>query len=158
MKSALRKIACGFVIWGTTIGCYNLQPVVGNPLPLGTQVGLDINDAGRAVLGGSMGPEISLIEGRLVARDSVGYTLSVSQVHLFRGGEQVWSGERVVVKSEYVSSLRERKLSRGRTAAMVAASVGVVALIVRQSIVGSLFGDDGRLPPDSAQTIRIPRS
>jgi hypothetical protein len=143
-------------VWGLSSGCYVLQPVVGNPLPLGTEIGIDVNDAGRLALGGAMGPEIAQIEGRLVDKDSSGYVVAVSMVHLLRGGEQVWNAERVRIKAEHVSGVHERKLSKGRTAVMVAASVGVVALIVRQSIVGSLFGSEGKLPPDSAQTVRIP--
>ncbi len=146
------------VLWLTITGCYTLQPVVGNPLPLGTQVGIDITDAGRVALGGSMGPEIIQVEGRLISRDSAEVVLAVSMIHLLRGGEQVWAGERVRLKTEYVASIKQRTLSKGRTAAMVVASVGVVALIVRSSIIGSLFGDEGRLPVDTIQTSRIPQA
>ena len=73
------------------MGCFTLKPVTGQPLPLGTVVSLSINDAGRAVLSGTMGPEISDIEGRLVQKDSAEYVLAVSLVKLMRGGEQVWS-------------------------------------------------------------------
>ncbi len=139
------------------MGCYTLQPVAGNPLPLGTEVGIDITDAGRVALGGSMGPEIAQIEGRLVSRDSAEYVLAVSMVHLLRGGEQVWTGERVRIKSEYVSSVKERKLSKGRTAAMAAASAAVIAMIIRSSLIGSVFGDDSKPPIDTFQATRIPR-
>lgn len=145
------------LVWTVGSGCYTLQPVVGNPLPLGTQIGVSITDAGRVALGGSMGPEISLIEGRLVSRDSAGYVLAVSMVHFLRGGEQVWTGERIRIKTEHVGQVSERKLSKGRTAAFTAVGVGILAVIVRQSIVGSLFGDDGVSPVDTLQAIRIPR-
>ena len=154
---ALRRLLSIALVWGLSMGCYVLQPVDNNPLPLGMQVGLDINDAGRLALGGSMGPEISLIEGRLVSKENDEYVVAVSAIHMLRGGQQVWTGERVRVNTQHVSGIRERKLSKGRTAAMTAATVGVVAMIVRASIVGSLFGDDGRLPPDTGQTTRIPR-
>lgn len=140
-----------------TTGCYTLQPVVGNPLPLGTEVGLDVNDAGRVALGGSMGPSISQIEGRLVSNDSAEIVVAVSMVHLLRGGEQIWTGERIRIKREHVTLVRERKLSRGRTAIAVAASVGVLAAIVRQSVVGALAGDDSRPPVDTLMATRIPR-
>jgi hypothetical protein len=154
---ALKRLFGIALVWGLAMGCYTLQPVVGNPLPLGTQVGLDITDAGRVALGGSMGPEIAQIEGRLIGRDSNEYVLSVSMVHLLRGGEQIWTGERIRVRTEHVAMVRERKLSKGRTAAMAAVSIGVIAAIVRQSVTGSLFGDDGKLPLDTFQATRIPR-
>ena len=138
-------------------GCYVLQPVTGNPLPVGTQIGIAVNDAGRVALGGSMGPEVSALEGRLVSKDSSEYVVAVSLVRLLRGGEQVWSGERIRLRTEHIIAVSERKLSRGRTAAMVGVSVGALISIARSSLLGSIGGDDGRLPPDSGQTMRIPR-
>jgi hypothetical protein len=143
--------------WSLATGCYVLKPVVSTSLPLGARIGLDLNDAGRASLGASMGQEIALIEGRLVRFDSGVYVVSVSDIHFLRGGQQAWSGERVQVKQEFVSAVRERTFSRSRTAAIGAAAVGVLAMIVRASIVGSSSGDDGVLPPDTAMTSRIPR-
>ena len=125
-------------------------------MPLGTQIGLDITDAGRLSLGGTMGPEIGRIEGRLLSKDSAEYVLAVSLIHLLRGGEQVWSGERIRIKTEHVAHVSQRTLSKGRTAAMALATLGVVVIIARQSLVGSLFLDSGRPPADTAQTTRIP--
>ena len=141
-----------------SMGCFTLKPVTGQPLPLGTVVSLSINDAGRAVLSGTMGPEISDIEGRLVQKDSAEYVLAVSLVKLMRGGEQVWSGERIRVKSEFVSGVMERKFSRSRTAFVVSAAAGAIALIASQGILGDKSGDaDGKLPPDTGISIKYPR-
>jgi len=139
------------------MGCYTLQPVAGQPLPLGSQVSLAINDAGRAALGGSMGPEISDIQGRLLQKDSAEYVLAVSQISLLRGGEQVWAGERVRVQTSFVSTVSERRFSRGRTAILSAAALGVVAGIFSQGILGNLSGSEGKTPPDSGASNRIPR-
>jgi hypothetical protein len=138
------------------MGCYSLTPVAGQPLPLGMIVALDINDAGRVGLGGQMGPSISSIQGRLVEKDSAEYVLAVTQIYLQGGGDQVWSGERVRVKSEYVSAVSERKFSRTKTALLSAAIVGVAAIVVRQGIVGA-FSPEETQPPDSANSIRYPR-
>ena len=139
------------------MGCYTLQPVVNQPLPLGSQVALVINDAGRASLGGQMGPEISEIQGRLLQRDSAEFVLAVSQIALVRGGEQVWSGERIRIKTEFVTGVSERRFSRGKTAVISAAAVGLVAIIFSQGILGSIAGDDGKVPVDTVKTIRYPR-
>lgn len=138
-------------------GCYALQPVVGQPLPLGTVVSLSINDAGRSVLSGTMGPEISDIQGRLVNKDSAEWVLAVEQVSLLRGGEQVWSGERIRVKSEFVSAVSEKHFSRSRTVIVSAAVVGVVGLLISQGILGNVLGDDSKLPPDTGVSIKYPR-
>jgi hypothetical protein len=138
-------------------GCYTLRPIDNNGIALGTAVGLDINDAGRVALGGSMGASIARVQGRLVERDASSYMLAVSGVEFLRGGEQGWNGERVRIQAEHVSSVSERILSKGRTAALTTAVVASFVLAVRSGLVGSLIGDEGRLPEDTAQTIRIPR-
>lgn len=138
-------------------GCYTMQPVTGQPFPLGMTVELAINDAGRVALRPLMGPEVAKVQGRLVQKDSAGYTLAVTQLGLLRDGTQVWSGERVSIKSEYVMSVAERRFSRGRTAGVTAAVLGVVAIVFTQSIKGSLAGDDGKVPSDTGVAVRYPR-
>lgn len=98
---------------------------------------LEINDAGRLGLGATMGPEIRQVDGRLINRENGDYQISVSSVRLMRGGEQVWSGETVLIKSEYVSSLNERRFSKGRTAALSTVLVlGVVAFAISRDLLG----------------------
>lgn len=138
-------------------GCYTLQPVASTQPLLGTVLALDINDQGRAVLGGTIGPEIGQIEGRLVSKDNAEYVLAVNAVRFLRGGEQTWTGERVHVKNEFVTAVRERKFSKGRTAILSGAAIGVVAAIITRSIVGSGQAEPIKPPGDSsAQSIRIP--
>ena len=139
------------------MGCYTLQPTGGVAPQVGTIVGLDINDAGRVALGGTMGPSIARIEGRLVSRDSSEYVVGVTDVHILNGGDQVWSGERVHVKSEYVSSMLERRLSVARSVALGAAGIGAVAIIATESLLGFGTGADrGPSMGDTSQTQRIP--
>ncbi|MEO7520292.1 MAG: hypothetical protein ABIW79_00610 [Gemmatimonas sp.] len=139
-----------------TTGCYTLTPVVNTGLPNGTQVALRITDAGRVVLGGSMGPEIDQIEGRLLQHSDSTYVLSVTGVRFLRGGEQRWNGERITVRNEHVSGVSEQQLSKFRTGALAAASVAVVIFAVSKGIGGFGNRDEGKPPKDTAQTIRIP--
>ena len=155
-RSTSRRIVVAVTLLGLT-GCYTMQPVSEQPFPLGMTVELIINDAGRAALRPMMGPEVAKVQGRLVQKDSTGYTVAVTQLGLLRDGTQVWSGERVSIKSEYVNSVAERRFSRGRTAVVTAAVLGVVAIVFTQSSKGSLFGDDGKVPSDTAVAVRYPR-
>ncbi len=153
----MKQLAVGAALLGT-MGCYTLQPVANQPLPLGTYLSVGINDAGRVALGGSIGPEIALLEGRLVQIDSAEYVLSVSQINLLRGGQQVWAGERARVRKDFVSSISERKLSRSRTAVVSAVTLGIVVYVFRQGLNGLLLGDEGKpVPSDTGSTMRIPR-
>ena len=149
----LGSLVCAVVL----VGCYTLQPT-GGPVPdVGKVIGLDINDAGRVALGGAMGPTIGQVEGRLVQRDSSAFVVAVTAVHLLTGGEQVWRGESVRIKSEYVSSLYERRFSKARSAALAALGVGAIAIIASRSLIGLGDQDPGKAPGDTAQSQRRPR-
>lgn len=125
-------------------GCYTLQPVGSIAPTPGEIVALDINDQGRVALGGSVGPEIARIEGTLVGNDSDEYLLSVRRLELLRGGEQIWSGERVRIRHDFVGNVYERELSRGRSVTLAAVIVGgFVAFLATRDLLGL-----GRQPPE----------
>jgi hypothetical protein len=139
------------------VGCYTLQPTGGAVPEVGKVIGLEINDAGRVALGGAMGPSIGQIEGRLVQKDNSEYVVAVTAVHLLRGGEQVWRGEAVHIKSEFVSSVSERRFSKSRSAILAAVGVGAIAIIASRSLLGLGDQDPGKQPGDTSQTQRRPR-
>ena len=138
------------------VGCYSLQPALGVTPEAGVSVAIDINDAGRAALGGSMGPEISQIEGVLVDRDATQYVLSVTAVRLLRGGEQTWTGERIPIKNEYVSSVYRRRFSPVKTAVFSALGAGLVAIVASKGLSGSVGRDVPPILGDTAATNRRP--
>jgi len=137
-------------------GCYSLERVNGSsPIP-GTRIALDVNDAGRVALGGSMGPEIDRVEGTLIERTNGEYLLGVTSVSLLRGGGvQTWKGEQVVVKPEFVSTVYERRLDKARTGLFAAAIAGGVIAIASQSLLAN--GTEDNAPPvDTISTNRRP--
>jgi hypothetical protein len=137
------------------VGCYTLQPT-GGPVPeVGSRIAFDVNDAGRVALGGSMGSEIDQIEGTLVQQDTADYLVAVSAVHLLRGGDQVWSGEKVHIKPAYVSRTYERRFSTGRTIVLSAVAAAAVAVVVSQSLIGSGNESSGSID-STGRTVRIP--
>lgn len=138
-------------------GCYTLQPVTHAAPEVGSVVALDVNDVGRVALGGSIGPEIGRIEGRLISQENGGYLLAVSSVRFLRGGEQFWTGERVRVSQEHVGNTYERRFDKGRTIALSAAFVaGVAAIVASRDLIG--FGREPEIIPDTSgnEAIRIP--
>lgn len=136
-------------------GCYTLKPVAGPVPDVGNRVAFDVNDVGRVALGGAMGPEIARIEGLLVQKDT-GYVLAVSGVQLLRGGTQVWSGEQVSLKPEFLTNVYERKFSLGRTlTAGVVGIGGFVAFLATRSLLGS--GSSGDPTPGDSVDTRIGR-
>jgi hypothetical protein len=143
---------------GCLAGCYTLQPVSAAGPLVGKDVAFDVNDAGRVALGGSMGPAIRQIEGRLVQEDSGQYLISVSAVHFLYGGEQSWTGESVRLKPEFVGSSYERHFSPARTIALSAVGVAAAAALVGRSLLGAGNATQRTPPPDSQKTQRFPKS
>ena len=150
------RLAGILVLGGFVAGCYTLQPAEGITPEIGDDLAFDITDVGRVALGGTMGPEIAQVEGRLVSRENAEFLVAVSSIHTLRGDDQVWKGEKVRIKSEYVGSTYQRHFSKGRTLTLGAVGVAAVALIVTRSLVGSgSDGDPGKVPPDGT-SIRVP--
>ncbi|HEV8355868.1 MAG TPA: hypothetical protein VGQ17_03775 [Gemmatimonadales bacterium] len=146
----------GAVLFGALLaGCYTLQPVQGVDPQVGSRLAFDVNDAGRAALGGTMGPEIAQVEGQLIEKENGSYLLAVSTVRLLRGGEQAWSGEPVRLKPEYLGPAYVRRFSTGRTIGLGLAVVGGVSgFLVTRSLLGS-GADPGGNPGDTVNTRRI---
>jgi hypothetical protein len=148
----------GAVVTGASlllqVGCYAYRPTEGAVPATGTRVALRVNDAGRVALGGAMGPEIDQVEGVLIQKDSVEYVLAVSGIHTIRGGGQGWSGEKVHIRSEFVTGLYERRLDKKRTIIASAIGLGVLLYVGTRVLKGSGILDPATIPPDSAFSSR----
>jgi hypothetical protein len=149
------RFASLLVVTALLSGCYTLQPAAGVTPEIGDELAFDINDVGRVGLGGSMGPEIAQIQGRLVSRENAEYLVAVSSIHTLRGGDQVWTGEQVRIKSEYVTATYERHFSKGRTVTLGAVGVAAFAFIVTRSLIGG-GTEDPVTPPPIGSSIRVP--
>jgi hypothetical protein len=128
-------------------GCYTLEPAGGVTPEVGTGVAFDINDAGRVALGGSMGPEIDQIQGRLLSKDGTDYVVGVTMVQLLKGGTQVWHGESVRISPSYVNTMYLRRFSAGKTIAISAVGVGAVL-----ALAGTALVTTGALDPPKTDT------
>ena len=137
-----------------TGACYNNQPMATTPTP-GTRLALAINDSGRVALGGSMGPEIRLVEGHLLSKQDKEYVLSVTGVNYLNGTFQKWEGETVRINSNVVSGVMERRFSKGKTVAFVAAATVVATVLAPRAIRPYL--EEPPPPPPETQALIRPR-
>jgi hypothetical protein len=146
----------GLAVLGVLLAsCYTLTPARGVDPAVGTRVALDVNDTGRVALGGSMGPEISQVEGRLISKENGEYVIAVSSIRLLSGGQEVWRGEQVRIKQEHVRSVYERRFSTGRSVALGVSVVGSFAAYLATRALTTSGDDNPRGGgPDTAQTQR----
>jgi hypothetical protein len=125
--------------------CYVYRPLVVPEPQAGTRLAFDLNDQGRAALITSVGPEVERVEGALLSNGTGEYVIRVSGVQELHGRRTKWSGETVTLREEYVQRIRERRLSRGRTAFAVAGLLGAMVGFVASTDLagfGSGTGDD----------------
>ncbi len=143
-RSFLKQTSVVAIILVSLAGCYGYAAPRGPEPEVGINVALDINDAGRAALGGQMGPDIATVQGQLIDRDSAGYLLSVSAVRLRMGGEQIWNGEQVRIRDDHVWNRAERRFSWGRTVAFGGVGVGgILGLLAALGAFEPGSQDDG---------------
>ena len=147
----------GAVLLGALVaGCYTLQPVKGVDPQVGSRLAFDVNDAGRVALGATMGPEIAQVEGQLIDKENGSYLLAVSTVRLLGGAEQVWSGEPVRLKPEYLGPAYRRRFSAGRSIGLGVAVVGGFAgFFITRSLLGSGNDESKPNPGDTVSTRRV---
>jgi len=136
----------GLAAGAALAGCYSLQPVSAATPELGSVVAVDVNDAGRAALNQAVGPEVRQLEGRLVQRSEAEMLLAVTAVRTFRGGEQVWKGERVTLRPEYLGNTYAKRFSTGRTIFASALTIGAFVALAYNGVIPGIGGENP--PPD----------
>jgi hypothetical protein len=128
-------------------GCYSYVAVP-SPVPVGTHVAVDLNDRGRADLGGLIGAEIGRVEGALVHNSDTAFVVNVRETRSMRGQQTRWGGETVSLRREYVRQITERRFSRSRTTVgVLAGAAGVLAFILSRELLGLGGGDISNVPP-----------
>ena len=100
-------------------GCYTYRPLpsvdAAMPAP-GLQIEARLTSAGATALASQIGPDILILQGRVVSADSAGLTLAVSHTETARRVSSDWKGEHVTLPREDIASLEGRKFSVGGTA------------------------------------------
>lgn len=132
----MRGLAFAFLV-AAGIGCYRFTPIKGGA-PMGTDVRMELTDAGAVRLAPLIGPRIAAIDGRTVAESDSALEVAVQAV-VDRGGRSMpWSLERLAVPYQAIAALKQRTLDTGRSW-LVAGLTVAGALLVADAfdLVGS---------------------
>ena len=140
--------------------CYQYVPVVTTQLPSGTRVSLGLTDPGRVALADAVGPGVQRIEGQLLNTTDTAVVVSVLAVqHVDLGVPVKWRGERVAISRNFVSDVREWRLSKSKSwllAGFVVAGAIAASTIAIKGFGGDP-GDDRPGGEDPGQTSVVPR-
>lgn len=109
--------------------CYTYQPISGVDPMEGRYVSAELTESGSAQLGRLLGLGVRTLEGNLtsLSEDTVGISVRVARQG--NGIESFWTGERVVLPRQAVARISERKLSKGRTTALVVGAIASIAAV-----------------------------
>lgn len=131
-------------------GCFQYVGVPATGRPAGAEVAVGITDRGREVMTPLVGPDVRRIHGRVVGGSDTALVLSVTSVDHLRGLPDRWGGESITVRRDFISTVGERRLSRGRTAIVLGVVAVAVAAASRIAIEGFGTGGGGndRPPPE----------
>ncbi|WP_158508788.1 hypothetical protein [Gemmatirosa kalamazoonensis] len=131
----------------TAAGCYDYVPLSTGAERPAAEVELTLTDSGAVVLARDIGRASTAIDGTLVSGgDASAYTIAVRQVRRRDDDPAPWRGEHIVVPRPLVAEVRERRLSRTRTAlATVGTAAGV--LLARAAIRGLGGSNAGQSGP-----------
>jgi hypothetical protein len=109
-------------------GCYSY---VQKPLPdvvPNDVIEVSISDAGRLALADRAGSQITRVRGKVASRSDSTLDISVSQVSFINGAPSAWQGQELTLRSQDVTQVAQRTLSRTRTL-VVALAIGAVAAV-----------------------------
>lgn len=122
-------------------GCYSYARVPG-PTQVGTEVEVELSDAGSASLAPLIGPHVVSIRGRTtdVAADTV--RLAVSSILKRRGVDELWSREPLAVSRAHIATVSTRKFSWARTSLLALTVVGG-AILVGSAVDAGVGGEPG---------------
>jgi len=130
-------------------GCYQYIPLTPQAAPVGSQVRIELSDRGVVSVEPALGQSVTAVEGtvRGVAADSL--TISLASVQRRGSATQTWAGETIVLKSEEIRTVSERRLSQMRTTVVAASAITLAAggIIAIAKAGGDASGDPGNKPP-----------
>ncbi|MEJ7810028.1 MAG: hypothetical protein WKG32_06360 [Gemmatimonadaceae bacterium] len=130
--------------------CYRYVPFEGAPAAAsGSEVRLYLTPEGTSQLEPTLGPQTTVVAGRVSGAADAGVPLIVSSTTKAYGGSARWIGERVVIPTGVIARGERRVLDRRRSwlTGGGALLVSVVSFAILRSVTGGGSGDDGSPGP-----------
>ncbi len=123
-------------------GCFSYSRMTSSP-PGGTNVEVELTDAGASDLAPLVGPGVVSIRGRVTEFGPDTIRLAVESVLKRSGSDEYWSNEPLAISRASLASIATRKFSALRTGMLALTAIGG-ALIVRTAIDLAVSGSDGK--------------
>lgn len=126
-------------------GCYSYSRVAGTPA-VGSDIEVELTDAGAADLARLVGPNVVSIRGRVNELEPDTVRLAVESVMKRSGVDEYWSKEPLAVSRGSIASVATRKFSASRSVMLALTAIGG-AFIVRAAIETAVDGGTDKPRP-----------
>ena len=109
--------------------CFEYGAVPRTNLAPGREVRITITPDARATLASQIGTQVRSVTGQLRTVDSSSVTLAMTGTTLLDGTDAPWSGEVVTIPVSDILVTEQRKISSGKTIALVVLVSSLTALV-----------------------------
>ncbi len=133
--------------WATA--CTTFAPARPTEVVPGARVRVQLTEQGMRTLGPTLGGEVRAVEGAWLGARGDSALLRVERLHTTTGLTLPWSGGAVTIAPDALRGLERSRVSRSRTALIVAGAVALGAALVRAVRAGGRAaggGDGGPTP------------
>ena len=133
-----------------SLGCYDAVPLATPAPEPGRELVVQLTDAGSENLARIVGPRATEIRGRYLGGSADTLRIAVIGVTMRNEEERFWQHELVAIPRIAIATVRERQLSRPRTAAVLAL-VAAAAVLVKIGFGGSPGSSGSHTGPPAGQ-------
>ena len=128
LEYVITRRLSGIVLFAS-LGCYAAVPLTTPAPQTGSEVVVQLTDAGSESLARLVGPRATEIRGHYLASPPDTLRVAVLGVTTRNEEERFWQHEPLGIPRSAIATLRERRLSTPRTAAVVALAAAAAVLV-----------------------------
>lgn len=133
-----------------SVGCYAAVPIDTSAPQPGRELVVQLTDSGSANLARLVGPRATEIRGRYLGSSPDTLRVAVLGVTIRNEEERFWQQEQIGIPRSAIATLRERRLSRPRTAGVVVLAAAA-AFLVKLGFDGSPGSSGSHTGPPAGQ-------
>jgi hypothetical protein len=140
MKIVAVVVAISFLVGA----CSTYAPTSLAAAPTSGTVRFDLTDAAHSESFGSLGTQVTSVEGRVRSTSDSAVTIAVSEVGRVAADNQAYQGDMITIPTRYIGRVEQKRTQVGRSLLVAGAVLGAVVWIGSQAGHGSV---SSRRPP-----------
>jgi hypothetical protein len=125
----MRVVAVIVAITFLVGACFTYAPTSLAAAPNGGTVRFDLTDAAQSESFGSLGSQVTSVEGKVRSTSDSAVTISVSEVGRVAADNQAYQGDMITIPTRYIGRVEQKRTQVGRSLLVAGAIIGAVVWI-----------------------------